>query len=79
MDLQDLAYDRRRAGPRWQKILYERQAFPDNYTDHTFLRGLKRNGMSGIGSLGRLVCSAVASPPSLCGILLTTRSQHPHV
>ncbi|CAM5160810.1 phosphatidylinositol N-acetylglucosaminyltransferase subunit C [Chelonia mydas] len=33
------------ASPRkhWQKVLYERQPFPDNYVDHRFLEELRKN------------------------------------
>ncbi|KAG6928758.1 phosphatidylinositol glycan anchor biosynthesis class C [Chelydra serpentina] len=30
-------------GKRWQKVLYERQPFPDNYVDHRFLEELRKN------------------------------------
>ena len=28
---------------RWQKVLYERQPFPDNYVDRRFLEELWKN------------------------------------
>uniref|UniRef100_A0A8C8RG13 Phosphatidylinositol glycan anchor biosynthesis class C n=1 Tax=Pelusios castaneus TaxID=367368 RepID=A0A8C8RG13_9SAUR len=31
------------SGRRWQKVLYERQPFPDNYVDHRFLEELRKN------------------------------------
>jgi phosphatidylinositol glycan class C protein len=32
--------------PLWRKILYERQPYPDNYTDaDTFLSDLRKNGI----------------------------------
>ena len=73
--LQELDYDRRREGPRWQKILYERQPFPDNYTDHTFLIGLKRNGAQlALGLEASVRCR------STTGTLLTTMlSKHSDV
>lgn len=33
----------RTQGPRWQKVLYERQPFPDNYVDRRFLEELRKN------------------------------------
>ena len=30
-------------GPKWKKVMYERQLFPDNYTDPSFLIALKTN------------------------------------
>ncbi|XP_032631789.1 phosphatidylinositol N-acetylglucosaminyltransferase subunit C [Chelonoidis abingdonii] len=30
-------------GKCWQKVLYERQPFPDNYVDHRFLEELRKN------------------------------------
>ncbi|XP_054977511.1 phosphatidylinositol N-acetylglucosaminyltransferase subunit C [Sorex araneus] len=39
-------YPRPVAGPkevRWQKVLYERQPFPDNYVDRRFLEELRKN------------------------------------
>jgi hypothetical protein len=32
--------DQSAASPRWQKVLWKQQPFPDNHTDATFLRDL---------------------------------------
>lgn len=34
---------------KWEKNLYEKQDFPDNYVDETFLKLLRKNGMCVIG------------------------------
>jgi Phosphatidylinositol N-acetylglucosaminyltransferase len=37
--------------PPWEKVLWKKQPYPDNYTPHTFLSALQMNSEAGRRSL----------------------------
>lgn len=52
------------SAPRWEKVLWKPQPFPDNYVDHTFLQHLVRGaGTADWLSGWRLRAGGVPPPP----------------
>ncbi|KAM6262483.1 phosphatidylinositol N-acetylglucosaminyltransferase subunit C [Porphyrio hochstetteri] len=57
-------------GRRWQKVLYERQPFPDNYVDRRFLEELRKNVHARRYRYGAVVFQSGAVVQQLCSVCI---------
>mmetsp|Transcript_50135 Transcript_50135/g.125873 ORF Transcript_50135/g.125873 Transcript_50135/m.125873 type:complete len:344 (-) Transcript_50135:86-1117(-) len=55
---------------QWRKILFERQAFPDNYVDQSFLAGLRKNENMTVYDFWTVVRDSVNVTLQMCVVLL---------
>lgn len=56
----------------WRKILYEDQGYPDDYTDKTFLKDLRRNVKSEKVTLKEAILGATSLIQELCTVVFFT-------
>ena len=67
---------------KWEKVLYKRQPYPDNYVDTTFLASLITNAnvtQYEFWATSRSTAVVVQQVSALCIFFLTFKSVHSHI
>ena len=59
----------RGAAPKWEKVLWKRQPYPDNYVDSSFMSQLQMNGNVYLPRFGTIALVSVGIPQQFASVL----------